>query len=70
MDVLNISKLNKSFGKKVILKDINLDCKVGEIVGIFGRNGTGKSTLLKLIFGTIKADSILFSHVTHKNSLK
>ena len=59
MDVLNISKLNKSFGKKVILKDINLDCKVGEIVGIFGRNGTGKSTLLKLIFGTIKADSIL-----------
>jgi ABC-type multidrug transport system ATPase subunit len=59
MDALNISKLNKSFGKKVILKDINLDCKVGEIVGIFGRNGSGKSTLLKLIFGTIKADSIL-----------
>lgn len=59
MDELNVSKLNKSFGKKVILKDINLDCKVGEIVGIFGRNGTGKSTLLKLIFGTIKADSIL-----------
>lgn len=59
MDTLNISKLNKSFGKKIILKDINLECKVGEIVGIFGRNGCGKSTLLKLIFGAIKADSIL-----------
>ncbi|MCK8143350.1 ATP-binding cassette domain-containing protein [Flavobacterium sp. I-SCBP12n] len=59
MDELNITKLNKSFDRKVILKDINLNCKVGEIIGIFGRNGTGKSTLLKLIFGTIKADSIL-----------
>lgn len=59
MDLLKVTNLNKSYGKKVILKDINLDCKVGEIIGIFGRNGTGKSTLLKLIFGTVKADSIL-----------
>ncbi|WP_308427915.1 ATP-binding cassette domain-containing protein [Aquimarina muelleri] len=40
------------------MKNINLQCKVGEIIGAFGRNGTGKSTLLKLIFGTVKADSI------------
>lgn len=59
MDLLKVTDLNKSYGKKAILKNINLDCKVGEIIGIFGRNGTGKSTLLKLIFGTIKADSIL-----------
>lgn len=59
MDVLEVTDLNKSYGKKAILKNINLDCKVGEIIGIFGRNGTGKSTLLKLIFGTIQADSIL-----------
>ncbi len=59
MDLLKVTDLNKSYGKKVILKNINLDCKVGEIIGIFGRNGTGKSTLLKLIFGTVKADSIL-----------
>lgn len=59
MDLLTVTDLNKSYGKKVILKDINLDCKVGEIIGIFGRNGTGKSTLLKLIFGTVIADSIL-----------
>lgn len=59
MDLLKVTGLNKSYGKKAILKNINLDCKVGEIIGIFGRNGTGKSTLLKLIFGTVKADSIL-----------
>jgi len=59
MDLLKVTDVNKSYGKKAILKNINLDCKVGEIIGIFGRNGTGKSTLLKLIFGTVKADSIL-----------
>ena len=59
MDLLKVTDVNKSYGNKAILKNINLDCKVGEIIGIFGRNGTGKSTLLKLIFGTVKADSIL-----------
>ena len=59
MDLLEITDLNKSYGKKTILKNINLECKVGEIIGIFGRNGTGKSTMLKTIFGTVKADSIL-----------
>ncbi|WP_166965422.1 ATP-binding cassette domain-containing protein [Yeosuana marina] len=59
MDLLKVTEINKSYGKKIILKNINLECRVGEITGIFGRNGTGKSTLLKLIFGTVKADSIL-----------
>ncbi|CAH8285635.1 ABC-type multidrug transport system ATPase subunit [Mariniflexile fucanivorans] len=59
MDLLNITNLNKSYGNKPILKNISLDCKTGDIIGIFGRNGTGKSTLLKLIFGTVKANSII-----------
>lgn len=58
MDFLKVTDLNKSYGNKTILKNIELDCKTGETIGIFGRNGTGKSTLLKLIFGTVKADSI------------
>lgn len=66
MDQLKVTGLNKSYGKRAILKDINLDCRVGEIVGIFGRNGTGKSTLLKLIFGTVKANSIHIS-INSKN---
>ena len=58
MSLLEITNLSKSFHGRSILKSINLTCIVGEIIGIFGRNGTGKSTLLKLIFGVLKADSI------------
>lgn len=58
MNLLEVTNLNKSYRKKVILKDISLKCKTGEIIGVFGRNGTGKSTFLKLIFGTVKADAI------------
>lgn len=59
MNLLEITNINKTYGNKIILKNVNLKCKTGEIIGIFGRNGTGKSTLLKLIFGTETADSIL-----------
>jgi ABC-type multidrug transport system ATPase subunit len=59
MDTLAITGLNKSYGKKTILKNIALECQLGEIIGLFGRNGTGKSTLLKILFGTVKADSIV-----------
>tara|TARA_R110000822_G_scaffold287873_1_gene409089 strand:+ start:103 stop:765 length:663 start_codon:yes stop_codon:yes gene_type:complete len=59
MSLLEISEIRKSYGKKVILNNISFECKIGEIIGIFGRNGAGKSTLLKLIFGTEKAESIL-----------
>ena len=58
MNVLEINNCNKSYSNKAILKNIQLECKTGDIIGIFGRNGTGKSTLLKTIFGTVKADSI------------
>jgi len=56
MGKLHIDSLTKSFDGKKILRDIYLGCETGEIVGILGRNGTGKSTLLKIIFGTVKGD--------------
>lgn len=56
--MLEIQGVNKSFGKKEVLKDISLKCNIGNIIGIFGRNGSGKSSLLKIIHGTLKADSI------------
>lgn len=49
--LLKIEGLSKSFGENVVLKDINLEVKPGEIVGLVGENGAGKSTLMKAIFG-------------------
>ena len=49
--MLNIKKLNVVVGDKKILNDFNIDIKDGEIHAIMGPNGTGKSTLSKVILG-------------------
>ena len=56
MDKLEIKEVHKSFGKRLILNQIQLECGIGETIGIFGRNGSGKSTLFKIMFGVLKAD--------------
>ena len=55
--LLKIEGLSKSFGENVVLKDINLEVKPGEIVGLVGENGAGKSTLLKMLTGMINPTS-------------
>lgn len=49
MKLLECKNLCKSFDDKEILKDINLTVESGRIVGLLGRNGQGKSTLIKLV---------------------
>ena len=49
MKLLEIKDLNKSFDNKEILKDINLSIQSGKIIGLLGKNGVGKTTLIKLI---------------------
>ena len=49
MKLLEIKNLSKSYGKKKVLKDINLTIPRDRIIGLLGKNGTGKSTLIKLI---------------------
>ncbi|WP_149272979.1 ATP-binding cassette domain-containing protein [Pareuzebyella sediminis] len=58
MAELKVNNLSKSFGNHQVLNDIAMGCRTTEIVGVFGRNGSGKSTILKCIFGTLKADTI------------
>ena len=55
-NLLEVDSIRKSFGDKQVLTDIALKCQSGDIIGLLGRNGTGKSTLLKIVFGTLFTD--------------
>lgn len=54
--ILEIDSVMKSFGNNRLLTDIYLKLQTNDIVGLFGRNGTGKTVLMKIIFGTLRAD--------------
>ena len=49
MELVECKKLCKSYDEKQVIKDVNLKIPKGKIIGLLGKNGTGKSTLIKLI---------------------
>lgn len=51
MVIFKANNLKKSYGADVIFDNVSFDLKEGEVVGLLGRNGTGKSTLLKILKG-------------------
>ncbi|OEL04460.1 glycosyl transferase family 2 [Staphylococcus succinus] len=55
--MIEVHNINKSFGKKHILKDINVTFEKGKIVGLIGPSGTGKTTLIQCILGMEKTDT-------------
>ena len=56
MAIIRLRNINVSFGGPAILEQVNLAIESGERVSLLGRNGTGKSSLLKVISGLIKPD--------------
>lgn len=54
--LLEADSIQKYFGDKLIISDVYLKCETTDIIALFGRNGSEKSTLLKIIFGIISAD--------------
>ncbi|HCF50733.1 MAG TPA: ABC transporter ATP-binding protein [Syntrophomonas sp.] len=52
-----LSKINKYFGEKQVLKDIDLEVPYGEIFGLLGPSGCGKTTIVKIIVGILEATS-------------
>ncbi len=55
--VLELKGVNKAFGDRLLIDDLDLSIPPGSIVGVIGPNGAGKTTLLKLITGQEKPDS-------------
>ncbi len=60
-DVLTVEGLCKSFDSHTLFSDLNFEIKRGERVAIIGNNGTGKTTILKIINGVIDADAGSFT---------
>lgn len=55
--LLSAEHISKNYGTKQLLDDVTLYLNAGEKIGIIGVNGTGKSTLLKILSGVEEPDS-------------
>lgn len=71
--VLEVKKLNHSFGETIVAKDVDFQCRKGEVVALIGPNGTGKSTIGRILAGLLKEKSgevVLFgNHCRSKGRL-
>ena len=71
--VITTDSLTKKYGKKDVVKDLDLRVPVGSIYGFLGPNGAGKSTTMKMILGLIKPSkgkiTVLGKEVNEKNRL-
>lgn len=54
---LSIENVSKSFGNHDVLKNVSFEVKQGEMFGLIGLNGVGKTTLIKIILGLLEQDS-------------
>ena len=56
-DVLSVENLTKAYDEKLLFQDISFELKRGERVALIGQNGTGKTTILKILNGKVDADN-------------
>ncbi|MCP0914513.1 MULTISPECIES: ABC transporter ATP-binding protein [Legionella] len=56
-EIINVANLRKSFNNKVVVDDINLHVKKGEVFGFLGPNGSGKTTTIRMLCGLLTPDS-------------
>ena len=60
--MIRIRNITRSYGRKQVLRGIDLEAAQGQCIGILGMNGSGKSTLLQVLAGVISADSGEFTY--------
>ena len=63
----NSRTFNKKIGNKTILKDVSLNLKRGQIIGLVGANGAGKTSLMKVILGYSSYQDGTFRIIENKN---
>lgn len=56
-NLINAEQLTKGYGTRILLDDVSLGLAAGDVIGVVGRNGDGKSTLLGLLTGTVEPDA-------------
>lgn len=54
---LEVNNITKSFGEKTVLKDVSFSIRSGQALGLLGRNGAGKTTMIRIIMGVFGPDS-------------
>lgn len=57
MKLLEVENLTKIYGKRVVLNGLNMEVEKGEVVGLLGHNGAGKSTAFSMIVGLVRPDN-------------
>jgi ATP-binding cassette subfamily F protein uup len=67
MNLVNLESVSHAYGPKPLLSDVSLGIEAGERIGVVGRNGGGKTTLLSVIAGDVTPDS---GRVTHTRGLR
>ena len=55
--MITATKLNRSYGDTIAISDVNFQIKSGEIVGLLGHNGAGKTTIMKMLTGFLEPTS-------------
>jgi ABC-2 type transport system ATP-binding protein len=77
-EILQANNLHKSFGRKQVLKDFNMTLMEGQVYGLLGKNGEGKTTLIRMVMGIIPIDKgnilykgkkIKFNHPYYKKEV-
>jgi ABC-2 type transport system ATP-binding protein len=77
-EILKIENLTKSFGRKKVLQGLSLSLEKGKVCGLLGKNGEGKTTLIRILMGVIPADEgrivyagrpVRFSDAAYKRSI-
>lgn len=77
-EILRIENLSKSFGKKEVLRNFKMSIEKGKVYGLLGKNGVGKTTLIRMIMGIMPADggeifykekAITFNEASYKKEI-